>query len=84
MEQLEPLELQALNEIISLVHESVKVASQDQSFVQDSFVHKEDNQEDEDKCHSASSFTIREDPVAGILQKMKPRVLQNVLLAMVV
>ncbi|CAA7388076.1 unnamed protein product [Spirodela intermedia] len=81
LEQLEPLELQALNEIVSLVHESVKVASQDQSYVQDSFAHKEDNQED--KRHSGSSFIISEDPVAGILQKMKPRVLQSVLLAMV-
>ena len=82
LEQLEPLELQYLNKIVSLVHETVNVSSQNQFGIQDFTVSEQDNQEN--KGCSLDLLTMSNDPFAAILYKMNPLTLCNVFLAMVV
>ncbi|KAJ4968773.1 hypothetical protein NE237_015474 [Protea cynaroides] len=84
LDQLEPPAVQALHELVSLVHENVNVASQSEPEKSTS-----DNNATLDlkgvdkKLVTANSFRLDDDPAAKILQKLEPLVLQNVLLAMV-
>ncbi|KAF8392321.1 hypothetical protein HHK36_022663 [Tetracentron sinense] len=82
--QLEPQALQALHELVSLVHDHVNDADQSQpvqsSFMNDSAV---DLKGEYKKILTANAFCLEDDPVAKILWTLEPLILQNVLLAMV-
>ncbi|XP_078436005.1 2-oxoglutarate (2OG) and Fe(II)-dependent oxygenase superfamily protein isoform X2 [Wolffia australiana] len=75
LEHLEPMELQALNEVLSLVYEGVNVSGCNES-MQGPPISPEDNSK------NVCPVTTIDDPVAHALYKMKICVLRKVFLAM--
>ncbi|XP_043697785.1 uncharacterized protein LOC122648635 isoform X2 [Telopea speciosissima] len=84
LDQLEPPTLQALHELVSLVHENVNVASQSGPEESTSDNNATVNVKGEDKkLVTANLFHLDDDPVAKILRNLEPLVLQNILQALV-
>ncbi|XP_042517851.1 uncharacterized protein LOC122091786 isoform X2 [Macadamia integrifolia] len=84
LDQLEPPTLQALHELVSLVHENVNVATQSEPEESTSDNNATVDVKGEDKkLVIANSFHLDDDPVAKILRNLEPLGLQNVLLALV-
>lgn len=83
--ELEPLALQALHELVSLVHDRVNVVDQSTPLQSTS---KNDStvgvKGPYQKIVAANLFHLEDDPVAKILWILEPLTLQNVFLAMVV
>lgn len=85
LHELKPVALQVLHELVSLVHDHVKVSDNSQPVqstpIKDSAgrVKGEDN-----KIVTATLFRLEDDPVAKILWALEPSTLQHVFLAMAV
>lgn len=83
LHELKPVALQVLHELVSLVHDHVKVSDNSQPVqstpIKDSAgrVKGEDN-----KIVTATLFRLEDDPVAKILWALEPSTLQHVFLAM--
>ncbi|XP_010279252.1 PREDICTED: uncharacterized protein LOC104613224 isoform X2 [Nelumbo nucifera] len=84
LNQLEPLALQALHELVSLVHDSVELAGQN---------HPVDSASDNSgvsmkeighqKIVTADKFNLEDDPIANILWPLEPLMLHNIFMVMV-
>lgn len=83
MHELEPFSLQALQELVSVVHDCVNITDQSQCIQStppnDS---KVSVKHECDKTLTRKLFFLEDDPVAKILWTLDPSTLQNVLLAM--
>ncbi|CAK9136174.1 unnamed protein product [Ilex paraguariensis] len=83
LHELEPLALQSLHELISIVHERVNVGNQSQPNDSTSANYPEMGEKDEaKKTFQANIFNLEENPVASILWNLQPLTLQSVFLAM--
>ncbi|CAK7346519.1 unnamed protein product [Dovyalis caffra] len=83
LHELEPCSLQALHELVSLVHDHVNITDQSQHI--QSTPPNDSNVSVKDECDktlTTNIFFLEDDPVAKILWTLDPRTLQNVLLAM--
>lgn len=85
LHELDPFAIQALHELVSLVHECVNVADhgepvQSNSTTDSTFSMKVEHS----KTVTADSFRLEDDPVAKVLWTLEPCTLQNVFLAMAV
>lgn len=80
LHELEPAAVQVLHELVSLVHNSVSVASQEQQMLSASMNDSEPGVNGECKLN----HKLNDDPVAKILWDVEPQTLQNVFLAMAV
>ncbi|KAF9618598.1 hypothetical protein IFM89_002293 [Coptis chinensis] len=84
LDQLKPSALQALHELVSLVHDSVNVNVKIQPVPSTSTGSPSESRSGESKkIASVNLFLLEDDPVADIVWTLKPLELQNVLLAMV-
>lgn len=83
LHELEPFSLQALHELVSVVHDRVNITDQSQCIQStppnDS---KVSVKHECDKTLTSKLFFLEDDPVAKILWTFDPSTLQNVLLAM--
>ncbi|KAJ6399345.1 hypothetical protein OIU77_019983 [Salix suchowensis] len=83
LHELEPFSLQALHELVSVVHDRVNITDQSQCIQStppnDS---KVSVKHESDKTLTTKLFFLEDDPVAKILWTLDPSTLQNVLLAM--
>ncbi|KAH8509314.1 hypothetical protein Peur_051125 [Populus x canadensis] len=83
LHELEPFSLQALHELVSVVHDRVNITDQSQCIQStppnDS---KVSVKHECDKTLTSKLFFLEDDPVAKILWTLDPSTLQNVLLAM--
>ncbi|EXB26544.1 Lysine-specific demethylase 8 [Morus notabilis] len=83
LHQLEPLAIQALHVLVSLVHDRISIADRGELMhsasrtVSDASVEVEHK-----KTMTTNSFSLEDDPVAKILSALEPCALQNVFLAM--
>lgn len=83
--QLQPFAIQALHELVSLVHESVNVADQGEPVQSTSATDSTASVKVKcEKTMTADSFSVDDDPVAKILWTLEPRTLQHMFLAMAV
>ncbi|XP_073005547.1 lysine-specific demethylase JMJ31 [Typha latifolia] len=82
LQQLEPFALQALYELISLVHDSVKV-DQDKLLQSSNPKGSSANVNSEKKIDTDNSSLLENDSIANIFWALEPLVLRKVLLAMV-
>jgi hypothetical protein len=85
LHELEPFSLQALHELVSVVHDRVNITDQSQCIQStppnDS---KVSVKHECDKTLTSKLFFLEDDPVAKILWTFDPSTLQTVLLAMAV
>ncbi|KAF9682932.1 hypothetical protein SADUNF_Sadunf05G0159200 [Salix dunnii] len=83
LHELEPFSLQALHELVSVVHDRVNITDQSQCIQStppdDS---KVSEKHESNKTLTTRYFFLEDDPVAKILWTLDPSTLQNVLLAM--
>ncbi|KAJ6736161.1 HYPOXIA-INDUCIBLE FACTOR 1 ALPHA INHIBITOR-RELATED [Salix viminalis] len=83
LHELEPFSLQALHELVSVVHDRVNITDQSQCIQStppnDS---KVSVKHESDRILTTKLFFLEDDPVAKILWTLDPSTLQNVLLAM--
>ncbi|KZV42011.1 hypothetical protein F511_14325 [Dorcoceras hygrometricum] len=77
MNELEPLALQSLHELVSLVHDCVKTGGDSTA---DPSVIREENEVKQ--IVSTNLFDLKEDPTASIIWTLEPHIFQNVFLAM--
>jgi hypothetical protein len=83
--ELEPIAVQMLHELVSLVHEHVNICDQSQpvqsTLINDSAARVEGECK---KIVTANLFNLEDDPVAKILWTLQPSTLQHVFLAIAV
>lgn len=85
LHQLEPLAIQALHVLVSLVHDRISIADSGELMHSASITVSEASVEVEHKkTTTTNSFSLEDDPVAKILSALEPCTLQNVFLAMAV
>lgn len=85
LRDLGPYSLQALHELVSVVHNQVNVADINQPKQLTSTSYSELNLENENqKILMTTLFRIEDDPIAKILWTLESHILQDVLLAMAV
>ncbi|KAK4281212.1 hypothetical protein QN277_012734 [Acacia crassicarpa] len=77
--ELEPAAAQVLHELVSLVHNNVSVADQEQQLLSTSIDSEFGPSDDFEKFETAN---LKDDPVANILWDVEPHTLRNVFLAM--
>lgn len=83
LHELEPFSLQALQELVSVVHDCVNITDQSQCIQSTPPNDSEVSVKHEcDKTLTRKLFFLEDDPVAKILWTLDPSTLQNVLLAM--
>lgn len=85
LNELEPLAIQSLHELISLVHDRVNVADQGQ--LMDSTSTSDSAVGEKGECKKIvknDAYHLDDDPVASILWKLQPLTLQSVFLSMAV
>ncbi|KAF7818365.1 jmjC domain-containing protein C isoform X1 [Senna tora] len=80
LHELEPAAVQVLHELVSLVHNCVSVASQEQQLPSASMNDSELVLNDE--CEKLMVANVKDDPVAKVLWDVEPQTLQHVFLAM--
>eukprot|EP00268_Persea_americana_P032769 TRINITY_DN3232_c0_g1_i19.p1 TRINITY_DN3232_c0_g1~~TRINITY_DN3232_c0_g1_i19.p1 ORF type:complete len:538 (-),score=102.32 TRINITY_DN3232_c0_g1_i19:332-1945(-) len=80
---LEPYALQALHELVSLVHGSVNFSGQSKTDQSTSMKGIADNLKGKNKQDATAIFHSKDDPVANILWTLKPLMLRKTFLAMV-
>lgn len=79
MNELEPLALQSLHELVSLVHDCVKPEGDTSA---DPSVIREENEGKKIICRNL--FDLKEDPIAYIIWTLEPHTFQSVFLTMAV
>lgn len=85
LHQLEPLAIQALHVLVSLVHDRISIANSDELTQSASRADSAAGVEvEQQKTMATNSFSLEDDPVAKILWTLEPCTLQNVFLAMAV
>lgn len=88
LRQLEPYALQVLYELISLVHEGVKVVGQEtQDHAAEPTTSKDETCEQKGECErivEGNLSLLESDPIAKIFSDLEPLVFRKILLAMVV
>lgn len=85
LHELDPLAIQALQALTSLVHDRINVADSGKLVNSASTADSAISVEPEDtKATTTGSFSLQDDPVAKILWTLEPCVLQNMFLAMAV
>lgn len=82
LHELEPLALQSLHALVSLVHDHVNVKDQGQSAEPSTSNVFAVGEKDASKFNVKDAYLLEDDPVASILWKLQPLTLQSVLLAM--
>ncbi|GMN48863.1 hypothetical protein TIFTF001_018030 [Ficus carica] len=83
LHQLEPLAIQALHVLVSLVHDRISIADSGELTQSASRADSAAGVEVEhQKTMATNSFSLEDDPVAKILWTLEPCTLQNVFLAM--
>ncbi|KAL5792857.1 hypothetical protein ACOSP7_001451 [Xanthoceras sorbifolium] len=82
LHELGPYSLQALHELVSLVHDRVNVADLSQPMQCTSTTNSELNVKDYRKIVATALFRLEDDPIAKILWTLEPCILQGVFLAM--
>ena len=85
LHQLEPLAIQALHVLVSLVHDRISIADSGEPTQSASRADSASGVEvEQQKTMATNSFSLEDDPVAKILWTLEPCTLQNVFLAMAV
>ncbi|KAL9358821.1 hypothetical protein Peur_046944 [Populus x canadensis] len=85
LHEFEPRSLQALHELVSLVHDCVRVNITDQSQCIQSTPTNDSKVSMKDECDetlTTNLFFLEDNPVAKILWTLDPRTLQSILLSM--
>lgn len=85
LHDLEPLAIQALHVLVSLVHDRISIADHGELVQSESTSDSVVSVQVEcKKATTSNSFSLEDDPVAKILWNLEPCTLQNVFLAMAV
>ncbi|OVA05385.1 JmjC domain [Macleaya cordata] len=84
LHQMDPVPLQALHQLVSLVHDGVSIAGQNEQLQSTSTDGTVLNVKGEcNKNVASNSFCLEDDQIAKVIWTLEPLQLQNVLLAMV-
>ncbi|XP_074344452.1 lysine-specific demethylase JMJ31 isoform X2 [Apium graveolens] len=82
LHELEPLAMQSLHALVSLVHDCVNIMDQSQSTEPSTSNVFAVGEKDANKFNLKDAYLLEDDPVASIIWKLQPLTLQSVLLAM--
>lgn len=84
LQELEPLAMQSLHALVSLVHDCVNIADQSQSAEPSTSNVFAVGEKGASKFNVKDAYLLEDDPVASIIWKLQPLTLQSVLLAIAV